>query len=255
MRLHHVDHGGAGPVVVLLHAFPLDSSMWDGLVPLLASYRVVTVDLPGLGHSPVPDGAADMGTTADLVLDVLDHLAIDSACLFGISTGGYVALQLAAVAPQRVSTLVLGSTSTRLVAPDRPADRRLTAEDVRLARSTEPVSGSADEGLGRTAHREQPELVTQLRAVIAAADPRGVAWMARAIASRDDTGCTLRDYPGRVLLLFGSEDEATPPERGQEMFALRDAHRTSLVELPGTGHLTALEQPDQVAAQLLDFIG
>ncbi|MET1037462.1 MAG: alpha/beta hydrolase [Aeromicrobium sp.] len=251
----HVDHGGEGPVIVLVHAFPLDSGMFECLVPLLDGYaRVVTVDLPGLGGSPVPTTEPSMDDIARRVLGVLDDLEVDRAIVLGISTGGYVALQMAARAPERISALVLGSTTTRRITPDVPDERRAVADEIDRLHSTAPVAGSADEGVGRTAHHEQPGLVDALRRTIADADPAGVAWMARAIASRDDTTDVLRDYPGPVLLLFGAEDEATPPARGEEMLALRGDAPTRLVVLAETGHLTPLESPARVADELVDLV-
>lgn len=250
--LHHVDHGGDGPTVVLLHAFPLDSTMFDRLVPLLSgTARVVTVDLPGLGRSAVPDVEPSMGAAAGAVLDVLDALGVGRAVVLGVSTGGYVALQLAAAVPDRVDGLVLGSTTSHRIAPDVPADRLDVADELESSGSTDVVEGSADEGLGATAHREQPELVEQVRGTIAAADPRGVAWMARAIATRSDTTEVLRTLAAPVVLLFGAEDEATPAARGEEMLALRGGLPGELVVLDRTGHLTPLEAPQLVA----DVIG
>ncbi|MFY0407546.1 alpha/beta fold hydrolase [Solicola sp. PLA-1-18] len=249
------DLGGDGPVLVLLHAFPLSSRTWEPLVEALDGVRVVLVDLPGLGRSPVPDGPATMAHARDLVLGVLDGIGVGRAVLHGVSTGGYVALAVAAHAPERVAGLALGSTTTRRIEPDVPDERLATADEVERSGSTGPVRGSADDGLGATAHRDQPHLVDLLRSIIDGADPRGVAWMARAIASRDDTTDALRDLERPVLLLFGDEDEGTPPVRGEEM---RDARRpgsdTELVVLPGVGHLTGLEQPRRVADVLLPWV-
>ena len=84
--------------------------------------------------------------------------------------------------------------------------------------------------------------------------PDGVAWIARAIASRDDTTSVLRDLDRPVVLLLGAEDEATPPQRGEEMLALRGDLPTRLVVLPATGHLTALESPQEVADVIDDLL-
>ena len=251
----HVDHGGDGPALLLLHAFPLDSGMFDPLVPLLTeSARVVTVDLPGLGGSQVPDTEPSIDDIVDRAVRTLDDLDIKRTVVLGISTGGYVALQMAARAPDRVTALVLGSTSTHRTAPDVPDERLAVAADIERLHSTAPVADSADEGLGETAHRRQPTLVDALRRTITDADPRGVAWMARAIADRDDTTDVLRDFAGPVLLLFGAEDEATPPANGEEMLAVRGDAPTRLVVLERTGHLTALESPEAVAAELLTLV-
>lgn len=252
----YIDHGGDGPALVLLHAFPLDSGMFDRLVPLLTdSARVVTFDLPGLGGSEVPVTDPSMVDIVHLLVRSLDDLDIKQAVVLGISTGGYVALQMAASAPERIAALVLGSTTTHRSAPDVPDDRVAVAAEIERLHSTAPVADSADEGLGETAHREQPSLVDALRRTIADADPQGVAWMARAIADRGDTTDVLREFDGPVLLLFGAEDEATPPANGEEMVALRGGERTELVVLDGTGHLTALESPAAVAAALVELLG
>ena len=84
--------------------------------------------------------------------------------------------------------------------------------------------------------------------------PDGVAWIARAIASRDDTTSVLRDLDRPVVLLFGAEDEATPPARGQQMLLDRGERPARLVVLPATGHLTVLEAPHQVADVVADLV-
>ncbi|GAB3988250.1 alpha/beta fold hydrolase [Nocardioides marmoraquaticus] len=250
-RLHGQDR--AGLPLLLLHAFPLSSWMWHRLVPLLER-PALTVDLPGLGASPVPgsDTPVRMSAVADAVVEVMDHHGLEQCEPFGISTGGYAALELAHRHPARTAALVLGSTTPWLVAPDEPAERRRTAGSVRAQRSTEPVADSAREGLGATARREQSELEAALRDLIARTDPDGVTWMAEAIAARSDREETLAGFPGPVRLLFGAEDEATPPARGEQMRAVRAGNPapTHLNVLPATGHLTALERPAAVAELL-----
>lgn len=242
---------------MLLHAFPLDSNMFCRLIPLLVDHvRVVTIDLPGLGRSGVPEGDPSMTAVGEGVVEVLDALRIRSATVLGISTGGYVALEMARMCPDRLDALILGSTTSRRIQPDVPAERAATARRIESTGSTDPVVDSADEGIGTTAHRDQPELVDDLRRTIAAAEPAGVAWLARAIAARSDTSQTLVNYPGPVTLIFGDEDTATPPQRGQEMVELRrPASVTTLTVLAEVGHLTVLEAPGPVADLVLDVMG
>ncbi|MCH1865768.1 alpha/beta fold hydrolase [Nocardioides sp. CFH 31398] len=258
MLAHRDTGGGVGgpdgaPVLLLLHAFPLSSRTWRRLVPLLEPWaRVVTLDLPGLGASAVPDADPSMAYVADAVVEVLDARGVERCVPFGVSTGGYAALELAARHPHRLAGLVLGSTTPERVAPDVPEERRAVADEVEARRSTGPVADSAQEGLGPTARREQPELEAELAALIAATDPDGVAWMARAIAAREDRTAVLASYDGPVQLVFGAEDEATPPSWGERM---RDVRRAAgrdarLDVLPATGHLTALERPAEVARLL-----
>lgn len=246
------------PVLVLLHAFPLSSETYDRLLPHLDAVRVVRVDLPGLGRSAgATTGEPSVAAMADAVVAVLDEVGVDRVTVFGTSTGGYVALELLARHPDRLAGVVLGSTTPWVIEPDVPAERRGLADDLEATGDLGPLVDGADAGLGPTAQREQPDLLPALRTIVRDSAPAGVAWAARAIAGRRDTSADLAAYPGRVVLLFGAEDDETPPERATGMVAVRrglPSGLTELVVLPSTGHLTALERPAEVAAVLTGLV-
>ncbi|HEX5609437.1 MAG TPA: alpha/beta hydrolase [Solirubrobacterales bacterium] len=101
---------GDGPALLLLHAGIADGTMWDEhLEPLAAAgQRVIAVDLPGFGEAPV--GPGPVAHWED-VLETMDALDVDRASLVGSSFGAAVALRVAAVAPERISSLLLFSTA------------------------------------------------------------------------------------------------------------------------------------------------
>jgi len=253
--LHDGDGNGNGneaPALVLLHAFPLSSRTWDPLLPHLRDWRVLTIDLPGLGDSDVPGVPPSMAVVAAMVAATMTAAGIDAATVLGLSTGGYVALQLAADHPDRVTALALSSTSVGVGAPDEPEQRRRDAARLREQDSMAPVADSADDALGATARRERPDLLEAVRAIVAATSPAGAAWIADAIATREPRTATLAAFGGPVLLLFGEEDTATPPDRELPAMegARRGDERTRAARLPRTGHLTATERPVAVAGEL-----
>src|SRR6202008_442392 len=102
------DEAGEGPALLLLHAGVADRRMWaEHLQPLARSgVHVVAVDLPGFGEAPVAPGE---DAPWNDVLGTLDALEIERATLVGNSFGGAVALRVAAVAPERVTGIVLVS--------------------------------------------------------------------------------------------------------------------------------------------------
>jgi pimeloyl-ACP methyl ester carboxylesterase len=105
----YYDVRGSGPPVVLLHAGDSDLTMWEPQVlPLAASFRIIRYDARGHGRSTAPRGP--YSTTEDLRLLLL-HLGVERPHLVGISMGAGVALDFAATYPERVSKLVLVSTS------------------------------------------------------------------------------------------------------------------------------------------------
>ena len=80
------------PPLVLLHALATCRDLWLPQMPAWATqFRVIRIDLPGHGESPLMDGAATLAGFADEVARVLDDLDIRRAALVGLSLGGMVA--------------------------------------------------------------------------------------------------------------------------------------------------------------------
>jgi pimeloyl-[acyl-carrier protein] methyl ester esterase len=113
----HIETKGHGPPMVLLHGWAMHSGLWHALATRLAQRnRVHAVDLPGHGFS-----APVQSFTLDGVVEVLDvAFAAEPSPLVvvGWSLGGQIALAWALAHPQRVSRLVLVSTTPRFVAGD-----------------------------------------------------------------------------------------------------------------------------------------
>lgn len=107
-RLWVEERAGSGLPVVLLHPGISDSTIWDGLVPLLEHRHVVRYDQPGYGRSPRATTAA---APVEHLLGVLDALDIDRAHLVGNSNGGGTSLALAVARPERVASLTLLCTA------------------------------------------------------------------------------------------------------------------------------------------------
>ena len=116
------DDDGPGPVVVLLHGFPLDRTIWHAQRTSIGSmYRVIAPDLRGFGHTAAPESGYTMDAMAGDVVELLDALQItEPIVLGGLSMGGYVALELYRRAPELVRGLALCDTRAT---PDGQAQR------------------------------------------------------------------------------------------------------------------------------------
>ncbi len=236
--------------VVLLHAFPLDSRMWDGLRPALGD-RLVTPDLPGFGTAP-PAGRDDLDLAAAAVLATLDRLGVERAVVGGCSMGGYVTMALLRRAPSRVSGLVLIDTKASADTDAARANRFTMA-----ARAEADGTGwLADEMrtalLGATTLAKRPAVEATLRGLVADQPPAAVAWAQRAMAARPDSLDVLRAADVPALVVRGTEDAMIPGEEAAAMVAALP--RATLVELPGAGHLAPLEVPGEVAAALTSWL-
>src|SRR5690348_3702228 len=94
--------------IVLIHGYPLDRSMWYGVIAALgAGVRVIAPDLRGFGKAAPAEGEPSVEAMAEDVLELLMAEKIDRALIAGMSMGGYVALALSELDPNRVAGLAL----------------------------------------------------------------------------------------------------------------------------------------------------
>jgi pimeloyl-ACP methyl ester carboxylesterase len=247
------------PTVVLLHAFPLDRRMWDGVIDAVADadWDVVVPDLRGFGESAYsqdgPDDEPSLSWMAHDVLSILDRLGVASAVVVGLSLGGYVAMEVVRQDPSRVAGLVLMDTKASADGDEARANRLRVAEQVLEAGSTEALARAMLPGLlGATTHASRPGTVETVRGWMLDADPAGVAWVQRAMAARPDSHADLAGLAVPALVVWGEQDTISPREEQDSMLAaLRDPR---FVPVPGSGHLSAVEDPVAVAAALVDFL-
>ncbi|MFD1731058.1 alpha/beta fold hydrolase [Deinococcus malanensis] len=225
--------------VLMLHAYPLSASMWDEQARALgdAGLRVLKPDLPGFGGR---DG--QMTSLQDTARELLQTLPDEPLALVGLSMGGYLALEMLAQAPGRFSHAVLADTTCRADPPEKQADRLAQAERVLREGPEFLLELARDEHAPATFERIKP--------MIGAASRPGIAGALRAMAARQDQRQTLEALQVPLLVLVGSDDQITPPDRAQE---IAQAGRGELRVLPGAAHLSNLDQPAAFNAALIQF--
>ncbi|WP_282701650.1 alpha/beta hydrolase [Streptomyces sp. CC219B] len=109
VRLAVTDSGGDGPVVLLLHGWPVTSYHWRLTVPALAEagFRAVAADLRGLGNSTAGGGRFDKELLAGDVIALADRLGVARFAVVGHDWGGTVGYLVAATHPERVWALAV----------------------------------------------------------------------------------------------------------------------------------------------------
>ncbi len=250
----HAREAGSGTPLVLLHAFPLSSAMWDGQRDSLADRcRVVTPDQRGFGGSALGDDPPSLDRVADDVAALLDRLGLDVVVLGGLSMGGYAALAFLRRHPERVRALVLADTKA---SPDPPPARekreriaaRLDAEGTPDALVEEVLPALC----GPTTVRDRPAVADRVRSLVEAAPPAAAAWAQRAMAARPDNRDVLAASEVPLLVVRGDEDELSTAADAEAM--LEVSPRGRLEVLTGSGHLTALEVPGAFDAVVRDLV-
>ncbi len=237
----------------MLHAFPLDARMFDPIRPLVAEQvDLLTPDFRGFGSGPAlgdPPPEPDLELLARDVLADLDDQGIDRAIVGGVSMGGYVALALLRVAPQRVAGLVLADTRSGADDPEALDRRRVTAE-----RADRGEIASGLDAVGPLIGKGAAEPVrTSLAAMADGVPADTVGWAQRAMAARPDSTPELAGAGLPVLVVVGETDGVTPPDVARDMAAAVSG--AELVQLPEVGHLSPAEDPDGFATALLGWLG
>ncbi len=101
---------GEGPAVVMIHGYGGALETWDGQFGLLArDHRVLALDMKGFGLSARPEGDYSPAAQARLVFALMDELGMKEATVVAHSFGCSVALDMALIAPERITGLVLAS--------------------------------------------------------------------------------------------------------------------------------------------------
>ena len=246
---------GDHPPLLMVHGFPFDHRQWDPQFEALALFgRLAAPDLRGLGSSqgPLDPRAYHMDRYADDLAQIMDHLRWERAVVAGLSMGGYIALAFAHRHRARLAGLVL--LDTQAAADDETAleRRRQAQEKVRRQGPDALVGDFLEKVLGETTRRERPEVVAAVETMMLGQSPHGVIGALEAMASRPDRTGQLPDIDVPALVIVGSEDTLTPPEKARVMAEnMPDAR---LAEIPRAGHVTSLEAPEAVNRELLSFL-
>jgi pimeloyl-ACP methyl ester carboxylesterase len=239
--------------VVLLHAFPLSRELFALQHQALseAGYRVLTPDLRGYGGNRTQSlpSTESLDVMADDVASLLDSHGIDRAVIGGLSLGGYVTLAFLRRHRDRVAGLVLMDTRASADDAQGRAVRLAFADKV----DSVGVGWIPEAMMAGLLFDPTSEQQAQVRSWILAANPAAVAWTQRAMADRADTMGLLGSFEGPALVLVGEQDALTPPAMAVAMAqACADAQ---LVQVPGCGHLSATQKPDEVSLSILDWLG
>lgn len=180
------------------------------------------------------------------------HTAPGRFAVAGLSMGGYVALALMRLAPERVAGLCLMDTSAR---PDTPEQARRRRGLMALAARGARFKGVTPRLLPQLLHPDRLNDAALAGEVMAMADRVGPAAFLRqqaAILVRPDSRPHLAGIAVPTLVAVGAGDQLTPPSLSAEMAALIPG--ASLHEVAGAGHLLPMERPGETTALLRNWL-
>ena len=259
LRMGYVELGDPGkPALVFLHGVTNSSLGYLPLGRLLSKrYRVFLLDQRGHGESDKPECCytrLDYAHDAKLFLDLF---GIERAHVAGHSLGGMVAQPLAAFWPERVDRLmIIGSTIGRRspASPDAPRPPPvLGAWDAEIRKLQDPID---PDSAFMKSWWDVPGVDAEVQRLMRRESARIPARIWRAILDQGEVSRDLRTTAERIkaptLLLFAGKDALFSAADNREMETWLP--RAKSVTLPDLGHSLPEEDPQAVAAELLEFL-
>jgi 3-oxoadipate enol-lactonase len=251
VEVHH-ELTGASDSPVLVLAGPLGSTLdiWQPHVESLAErFRVLRYDHRGHGRSPVPSGPYTITDLGGDAVALLDRLGIERAAFCGLSLGGMVGIWLAAAVPNRLSSLVLCSTTARYDDYGPWIDQEAS---VRWGSTSGLASQVVDGWFTPEWAAAHPEVVERSMQMISETSDEGYSACCSAIATWDG-----RRLLGRIdtptLVIGGSRDTGTPVAPHAKALATA-IYRAKLEVLDGA-HLAIIEQAERANRLIAKHVG
>ena len=241
---------GEGPPLVFVHGAAEDSRAWrPQLAALGDEFTVVAWDEPGAGRSSDLPAAFGLVDYATCLAGLIEALALGPAHVAGLSWGGTVVQELYRHHPELVATLILidtyagwkGSLSDEEVRARVVGAQQMLAAPAARFDPTFPGLFAAD---------PPAEVVSLLAEIAAAVRPASLMRQLLVMAAADQRDL-LPDIAVPTLLLWGELDARSPLSVAHQLE--RAIPDTTLVVIPGCGHVSNLERPDEVNAAIREF--
>ena len=241
------------PVIIFIHGFPLNKSMWDKqMIALKDKYRVIAYDVRGHGDSEAGDGDFSIELFVNDLLGMMDVLKVEKTVLCGLSMGGYIALNAVTKHPDRFDALVLSDTNC-LDDTSEAKEKRLKAIDNIRENGVEKFADESIKNLfALESFTTREAEIAAAKEMIVKTSNQSLFSTINALAQRKETCSILPEIKVPVLIMVGEEDKITPPEASKLMHDNIKDSRLSIIE--NAGHLSNMENPDRFNEQLKQFV-
>jgi len=253
--LHYTEHGSGPQTVVLSHSYVADHTHFSPQIEALSKrYRVLAFDHRDHGRSGRATDRYTLQTLVDDAIAVIEQTGAGPCHWMGLSTGGFVGMRIALQRPELLRSLVLMDTS----AEAEPRLARVRYEGMLLALRLVGVRPLMDQtmklmfGATSLADPDKAPLLAHWRDRMAANDPHALIRFGKAIFSRGSVLDQLARVTVPTLVMVGTEDKATTPDKARRIAEGIPGARLEVI--PGAGHLSTLEQPDRINGLLQGFL-
>lgn len=243
------------PVLTFLfiHGFPFNKNMWTPqFEDIPEGIRVLAMDVRGHGGTTSGHGFFNMDVFADDLIAFIEKMELGKVVVCGCSMGGYITLRAYEKNPDLFKALVLSDTHS--FADDNAAKlKRFDTIQAVLSHGKRVFSiGFSSKVFSKRSLVEKLKAVDLIKTTIRRNSERDICATLLALASRTDTGASLKDIQVPVLIIRGEEDQLISMD--QVDFMLQEIPDVRYVEIAECGHLPNLENPSRFNGELKNFL-
>jgi len=236
----HYKNEGSGEVVVLIHGFLENLSMWDEVADELSKTRqVIRIDLPGFGKSDCIEEIHSMKLFAACVHQVLLELKVDKFTLIGHSMGGYVSLALLEMYSDKIEHICLFHSTSNADSEEKKSGRDRAIKTLKDKQNV--YLKTAIPFLFPKQFQEACK--AQIQKMIAAAkslNPNGISAALKGMQQRKDANQSLKDFSGKKTYIAGTLDPLLSINTLRQE-ALNNG--ANFLEIEQAGHMSHWENP------------
>ncbi len=241
------------PVVILIHGFPFNRTMWEQQVEVLKEkYRVIAYDVRGHGNSDAGKDEFSVGLFARDLISLMDELKIEKAILCGLSMGGYIALHAIENYSERINALILCDTTCKADTSEGIDKRMKAIKSIRESGVEAYADSNLKNFFAQSSFTTRKEEIARVRQMMVSTSEQTIVDTLLALSKRKETCNFLPEIKIPVLLLVGEEDIITPP--GTAEFMREKIKSSELQIVKHAGHISNLENPVVFNEHLSTFI-
>jgi pimeloyl-ACP methyl ester carboxylesterase len=264
LRIHYIEHPGAGTPVVLIHGLPGTAEDWEDVTPLLAGHRTIAIDRPGFGYST--GGYVPFDRQLEIIHTLLAKLHVARPILVGHSYGGTISLGFAERYPSDVHGLVLVDAAAAGQKTEAFADAQAHFVKFLQLPVIRQIANATFGQLLITVSVNQADAEAFHPFPVVAAHHRRVleinmthgnleAWSGEVLEANHaiaQINKGLSDIDAPAVVIQGKEDELVHPANGRRLAAALP--HAQLLMLYG-GHMQPYDHPAAIAAAVRGLAG
>jgi pimeloyl-ACP methyl ester carboxylesterase len=236
------------PAILLLHGFPFHRRIWDGFAEGLAeSARVIAVDLPGFGDSPIIKTPFTLDDIGRSILSWMDEHDVKTPMIVGHSLGGYIALALAGLDPSKFAGLILFHSTAYADNAEKKESRNKVLDFIDKNGVLKFTSNFIPPLFAKPDH---PAIDT-VRKIAIQASTEAVVNYTIAMRDRPDRTAMLTDFHKPIMFISGEKDGGITVESVKKQAQANPSIETHI--LNDCGHMGMFEKREETLMLIRKF--